>query len=185
MTPQELGEIMLKNIKVNQQHFTYKFSKNFLFFSLTLDGILYYFKEYFNSTDLVSKEKIEIKKNILVDFSSPNIAKDMHVGHLRSTIIGDTICRLFEQQGHNVHRINHIGDFGLQFGMIIQQLFDNFEDFQTSNITISTLQDFYAASKKRFNDDDEFKQNAYQRVVELQSNNERVVDAWEFIKNVS
>ncbi|MGD8786868.1 MAG: arginine--tRNA ligase, partial [Phycisphaerales bacterium] len=64
-------------------------------------------------------DKTDTPKNIVVDFSSPNIAKQMHVGHLRSTIIGDCICRILETLGHNVIRQNHIGDWGTQFGMLI------------------------------------------------------------------
>jgi arginyl-tRNA synthetase len=62
------------------------------------------------------------KKHVLVDFSSPNIAKEMHVGHLRSTIIGDAICRMLEFCGHDVMRVNHVGDWGTQFGMLITYL---------------------------------------------------------------
>lgn len=88
----------------------------------------------------------EKKQRILVDFSSPNIAKDMHVGHLRSTIIGDSICKLYEYLGHEVHRINHIGDFGLPFGMLIEHLFDTHPNYQNEEFTISDLQTFYAES---------------------------------------
>lgn len=69
----------------------------------------------------VQPPKIE-KLNVLVDFSSPNIAKEMHVGHLRSTIIGDAVCRLLEFCGHDVLRVNHVGDWGTQFGMLITYL---------------------------------------------------------------
>ena len=62
------------------------------------------------------------KKKAIVDFSSPNVAKEMHVGHLRSTIIGDTICRMLEFSGHEVERVNHVGDWGTQFGMLISHL---------------------------------------------------------------
>lgn len=63
-----------------------------------------------------------VKRKVLVDFSSPNIAKEMHVGHLRSTIIGDAICRILEFVGHDVMRVNHVGDWGTQFGMLISYL---------------------------------------------------------------
>ena len=63
-----------------------------------------------------------LKRKVLVDFSSPNIAKEMHVGHLRSTIIGDAICRILEFVGHDVMRVNHVGDWGTQFGMLITYL---------------------------------------------------------------
>jgi arginyl-tRNA synthetase len=126
------------------------------------------------------------KKNILVDFSSPNIAKDMHVGHLRSTIIGDSICKLHEIFGHNVLRINHIGDFGLQFGMIIQHLLEKYPNYKESNLSITDLQNLYAESKKRFDVDADFKKEAYQKVVQLQLNiNNDIVSAWNFIKDIS
>lgn len=85
----------------------------------------------------------EIKETVLVDFSSPNIAKNMHVGHLRSTIQGDSICRIFEFLGHKVLRVNHVGDWGTQFGMLIQELNDNFPDFIEKQPDIADLQTFY------------------------------------------
>lgn len=125
------------------------------------------------------------KQKILVDFSSPNIAKDMHVGHLRSTIIGDSICKLYELLGHEVHRVNHIGDFGLPFGMLIEHLFNKYPDYQNENLTISDLQTFYAESKKRFDNDTEFQKKSYENVVLLQSGDPEIVNAWNFIKDVS
>ena len=83
------------------------------------------------------------KKKVLVDFSSPNIAKEMHVGHLRSTIIGDSICRLLEFLGHNVVRINHVGDWGTQFGMLLAHLEDRFPNFAEETPPIGDLQSFY------------------------------------------
>ena len=83
------------------------------------------------------------KKKVIVDFSSPNIAKEMHVGHLRSTIIGDSICRLLEFLGHDVLRINHVGDWGTQFGMLLAHLEDRFPNFATETPPIGDLQSFY------------------------------------------
>ena len=77
--------------------------------------------------------------SVLVDFSSPNIAKNMHVGHLRSTIQGDSICRIFEYLGYKVHRVNHVGDWGTQFGMLIQELNENYPDFLTKPPQITDL----------------------------------------------
>lgn len=133
-------------------------------------------------------KKTDKKLRILVDFSSPNVAKDMHVGHLRSTIIGDSICRLLEIQGHEVHRINHIGDFGLQFGMLVQYIYDNYDIENIDNIqcSITDLQQFYTASKKCFDTDEQFKKMAYQRVVELQSgSDQKITKVWNFIRDVS
>ncbi len=71
-------------------------------------------------------------KTVTVDFSSPNIAKEMHVGHLRSTIIGESICRIFEFMGCKVNRVNHVGDWGTQFGMLIAYLQEKYPDFLTN-----------------------------------------------------
>lgn len=80
------------------------------------------------------------KKRIIVDFSSPNIAKEMHVGHLRSTIIGDSIAKLLEYLGHDVLRLNHVGDWGTQFGMLIAHLQDKFPDYTNTIPPIEDLQ---------------------------------------------
>lgn len=80
---------------------------------------------------------------MVIDFSSPNIAKQMHVGHLRSTIIGESFARLLEYAGFDVSRINHIGDWGTQFGMLIAHLQDKFPDYATVSPPIGDLQTFY------------------------------------------
>lgn len=85
---------------------------------------------------------------VVVDFSSPNIAKEMHVGHLRSTIIGDAIARLLEFVGHDVVRVNHVGDWGTQFGMLTAHLEDRHPEFRTHLPAIGDLQAFYRESKK-------------------------------------
>lgn len=105
------------------------------------------------------------KEKVIVDFSSPNIAKEMHVGHLRSTIIGESMSRLFEFAGYDVLRLNHVGDWGTQFGMLIAHLQDKFPDYLTVSPPIGDLQAFYKESKKRFDADEEFKKRAYQCVV--------------------
>ncbi|VDM71415.1 unnamed protein product [Strongylus vulgaris] len=136
------------------------------------------------ATKGVHLPKVE-KKRVVVDFSSPNIAKEMHVGHLRSTIIGDSICRLLETVGFDVLRVNHIGDWGTQFGMLIAHLFDKYPDFMNQPPPISDLQAFYKESKKRFDEDGEFKKRAYDCVVRLQSYDQEIVDAWTMICNIS
>ena len=84
---------------------------------------------------------------VVVDFSSPNVAKEMHVGHLRSTIIGDSTCRLLEFLGYSVLRLNHIGDWGTQFGMLIAHLQDIFPDYKNTSPPIGDLMAFYKESK--------------------------------------
>ncbi|EDX01840.1 probable arginine--tRNA ligase, cytoplasmic [Drosophila yakuba] len=125
------------------------------------------------------------KRRVLVDFSSPNIAKQMHVGHLRSTIIGESLCRLLEFLQHDVIRINHLGDWGTQFGMLIAHLEDRFPNYLNESPPISDLQLFYKESKKRFDEDEEFKKRAYSRVVSLQKGVPNSIKAWELICNVS
>ncbi|XP_011630540.1 arginine--tRNA ligase, cytoplasmic [Pogonomyrmex barbatus] len=125
------------------------------------------------------------KKRVIVDFSSPNIAKEMHVGHLRSTIIGDSISRLLEYLGHNVLRLNHIGDWGTQFGMLIAHLQDKFPDYLTNVPPIQDLQTFYKESKTRFDEDEEFKKRAYECVIKLQAFEPDITKAWKMICDIS
>ena len=122
---------------------------------------------------------------VVVDFSSPNIAKEMHVGHLRSTIIGDSVSRLLEFLGYDVLRINHIGDWGTQFGMLIAHLQDQFPNYATVSPPIGDLMKFYKESKKRFDEDEEFKKRAYACVVKLQAHEPDYIKAWNLICDVS
>lgn len=125
------------------------------------------------------------RQKVVIDFSSPNIAKEMHVGHLRSTIIGESIARLVEYLGHDVLRINHLGDWGTQFGMLIAHLEDRFPNFVNESPPISDLQAFYKESKKRFDEEEDFKKRAYDRVVRLQSGEKNATKAWTLICDVS
>ncbi|TNJ29373.1 Arginyl-tRNA synthetase [Giardia muris] len=112
-------------------------------------------------------------QTVLVDFSSPNIAKSMHVGHLRSTIIGDTLARLYEYVGYTVHRINHLGDWGTQFGMLIAFLLEKYPTIGSSlripQLPIDDLVAFYKEARVRFDNDPEFQAKAHEEVVRLQS----------------
>jgi arginyl-tRNA synthetase len=122
-------------------------------------------------------------KTIVDDFSSPNIAKEMHVGHLRSTIIGDCIARVLEFQGHQVLRLNHVGDWGTQFGMLITYLREVCPDaLTTSNaIDLGDLVAFYRQAKKRFDADEAFQTVSRQEVVRLQSGKAESRQAWELL----
>ena len=126
-----------------------------------------------------------LPQKIIVDFSSPNIAKEMHVGHLRSTIIGDSLCRCLEFLGHHVKRVNHLGDWGTQFGMLLTYLHDTYPDWEVNTPDISDLEVFYKAAKKAFDGSEEFKERARLRVVDLQSGEETAVKAWRYIFKVS
>ncbi|CAK5008889.1 unnamed protein product [Meloidogyne enterolobii] len=132
----------------------------------------------------VSIPKIS-KRHVVVDYSSPNIAKQMHVGHLRSTIIGDSIARLLEFIGFSIVRINHIGDWGTQFGMLIAYLRERFPNYLTEKPKIEDLQTFYKESKTKFDEDGDFKSRAYQCVVKLQNGEKEFIDAWNMICDIS
>ncbi|MEA5515357.1 arginine--tRNA ligase [Nodularia sp. UHCC 0506] len=127
--------------------------------------------------------KTETPKREIVDFSSPNIAKEMHVGHLRSTIIGDSIARILEFQGHDVLRLNHVGDWGTQFGMLITYLREVYpEALTTANaLDIGDLVSFYRKAKQRFDEDEAFQETARQEVVRLQAGAEDTLHAWKLL----
>lgn len=123
------------------------------------------------------------KQKIVVDYSSPNIAKEMHVGHLRSTIIGDTLSNVLDFAGHQVVRLNHVGDWGTQFGMLVEHLRDEYPaalSIETSqDVELGDLVELYKAAKKRFDADEEFKNRAREGVVKLQAGNKEELAAWE------
>ncbi|MGD1854136.1 MAG: arginine--tRNA ligase [Leptolyngbyaceae cyanobacterium] len=122
-------------------------------------------------------------KRTIVDFSSPNIAKEMHVGHLRSTIIGESIARTLEFLGHDVLRLNHVGDWGTQFGMLITHLRDVCPAAitESSSVDIGDLVEFYKQAKKRFDEDEDFKTASREAVVDLQSGDASARKAWQLL----
>ncbi len=124
-------------------------------------------------------------KRVVVDFSSPNIAKEMHVGHLRSTIIGDSIARVLEFQGHSVLRLNHVGDWGTQFGMLITHLREAEAVNNYDLLDLGELVEFYREAKKRFDDDSEFRERSRKAVVDLQSGDNEAKIAWQFLCSAS
>ncbi|KAM3099170.1 arginine--tRNA ligase [Phormidesmis sp. 146-35] len=133
--------------------------------------------------DRLSIAPVSSPKRIVVDFSSPNIAKEMHVGHLRSTIIGDCIARILEFQGHDVLRLNHVGDWGTQFGMLITYLREVAPAaLTTANaIDLGDLVAFYKKAKQRFDEDPQFQEASRQEVVRLQSGAEDTLRAWNLL----
>ncbi|WP_398326168.1 arginine--tRNA ligase [Vulcanococcus sp.] len=117
---------------------------------------------------------------VVVDFSSPNIAKEMHVGHLRSTIIGDSLARVLEFRGHPVLRLNHVGDWGTQFGMLITHLKQVApEALETADaVDLGDLVAFYRQAKQRFDDDEAFQATSREEVVKLQGGDRVSLKAW-------
>ncbi len=129
----------------------------------------------------------EQPQRVVVDFSSPNIAKEMHVGHLRSTILGDCIARVLEFRGHDVLRLNHVGDWGTQFGMLILYLRQNYPQALTTAdaIDLGDLVVLYKKAKQQFDEDTEFQAAARTEVVKLQAKDPESIKAWQLLCNQS
>jgi len=125
----------------------------------------------------------EHPEQVIVDFSSPNIAKEMHVGHLRSTIIGDCIASILEFQGHDVLRLNHVGDWGTQFGMLITYLKEVYPEalVKSDALVLGDLVELYRAAKLRFDRDEDFKERSRAAVVDLQSGEPQAKLAWQLL----
>jgi arginyl-tRNA synthetase len=127
------------------------------------------------------------KERIIVEFSSPNIAKELHVGHIRSTIIGDCLARLFEFLDQDVLRLNHLGDWGTQFGMLITYMKEVCPDVLVGKepTDLESLMKWYKAAKKRFDEDLDFKTRSQKEVVRLQAGEGQAMHAWQLICDVS
>lgn len=115
---------------------------------------------------------------VVVDYSHPNVAKEMHVGHLRTTIIGDALVRILEFQGHRVVRENHIGDWGTPFGMLIEHLIDVGEANGAESLSVGDLSAFYQSARAKFDADPGFAERARHRVVLLQGGDSETLDLW-------
>ena len=124
------------------------------------------------------------KQTVVVDYSSPNVAKEMHVGHLRSTIIGDAVVRTLEFLGNHVIRANHVGDWGTQFGMLIAYL-EKMENEHASEMELSDLEAFYRAAKKHYDEDPVFAEKARNYVVKLQSGDEYCRTMWQKLVKIT
>lgn len=118
-------------------------------------------------------------RKIVVDHSSPNLAKEMHVGHLRGTVIGDCLSRVLERLGHEVIRQNHVGDWGTQFGMLISYMQDLGEDSSDLQAELEDLETFYRAAKDKFDSDPAFADRARLSVVKLQGGDPEYLSAWQ------
>ncbi len=128
--------------------------------------------------DRLGVPPVTAPERVVIDYSGPNVAKDLHVGHLRSTIIGDALARMFTWAGHDVIRVNHLGDWGTQFGMLIEHLTD-LGGLAAGEQTISDLTEFYRAARVKFDGDDEFRTRSRLRVVALQGGDPVTRELWQ------
>ena len=117
-------------------------------------------------------------EHIVIDYSHPNVAKEMHVGHLRTTVIGDSLVRLMELVGHTVTRENHIGDWGTPFGMLIEHMLDLGETEAATELSVGDLAAFYKSARAKFDADERFQDRARQRVVLLQGGDPETLRLW-------
>lgn len=120
-------------------------------------------------------------ETVVVDYSAPNAAKEMHVGHLRSSIIGDAVVRLLEWLGHTIIRQNHLGDWGTPFGMLIEHLLDIGEQEAAHALSVGDLSSFYQAARRKFDSDEGFKTRSRERVVLLQGGDPVTLHLWDVI----
>ncbi len=125
------------------------------------------------------------QQTVVVDYSAPNLAKEMHVGHLRSTIIGDAVVRALEFRGDKVIRQNHMGDWGTQFGMLIAHLSDKLAGNEVAETALADLENFYREAKIRFDEEEGFADRARADVVKLQSGDEACAKLWQQFIDIS
>ncbi len=128
---------------------------------------------------------VEKPETVVIDYSAPNVAKEMHVGHLRSTVIGDALARLMDFRGHKVIRQNHVGDWGTPFGMLIEHLLDLGEAQAASEGSVGELGAFYREASAKFKADDAFKDRARARVVLLQGGDAETLRLWKKLVEIS
>jgi arginyl-tRNA synthetase len=120
-------------------------------------------------------------QNIIVDYSGPNVAKEMHVGHLRGTVIGDALCRMLAFVGRRVQRENHIGDWGTNFGMLIEHVVDLGEEEAVKELSVGDLDTFYRQARASFDADESFRDRSRRRVVLLQSGDPETLRLWRIL----
>jgi len=137
------------------------------------------------ASDRLAVPLADAPERIVVDYSHPNVAKEMHVGHLRSTVIGDALARLLEWRGHTIIRQNHIGDWGTPFGMLIEHLLDLGEAQAEAELGIGELAVFYKAAAQKFKDDEAFAERSRKRVVALQAGDEQTLKQWRLLVDLS
>jgi arginyl-tRNA synthetase len=140
--------------------------------------------------DMAGQERLGVAPvadpdTVVIDYSAPNVAKEMHVGHLRSTVIGDAAVRLLDWLGHRMIKANHLGDWGTPFGMLIEHLLDIGETEAAHELSLGDLNGFYKAARAKFDADDGFKERARTRVVALQGGDEQTLRLWRLLVDES
>jgi len=149
------------------------------FINLTLsDGFIAGQLSTLSADPRLGVAEVERPETIVIDYSAPNVAKEMHVGHLRSTLIGDALARVLGFLGHDVRRENHIGDWGTPFGMLIEHLIDVGGSADAETFSVRDLNEFYAAARRQFDTDPAFAERTRRRVVLLQGGDDETLRLW-------
>lgn len=141
------------------------------------------------ATELASDSRLGVprqdRRTVAIDYSAPNVAKEMHAGHLRTTVVGDALARTLEHLGHEVIRQNHIGDWGTPFGMLIEHLLDVGEGSEQAELVESDPNAFYQAARQKFDSDSDFATRSRNRVVALQAGDPDTVRYWQELVDLS
>lgn len=176
---------LLKELSSFYPKFNFQIVPNKYIINIDIDNDI--ISKYTINDNMIFQIQQSNSQKILIDYSSPNIAKELHVGHLRSTILGNALANMYESFGHEVHRVNHIGDWGSQFGMVIAYIKNNDLENKLMNheITITELMQIYQKAKKQSNVDEEFNEKKKLYVRELQNGNENTTELWKKICQIS
>jgi arginyl-tRNA synthetase len=181
--PRELGEEVIKNLELDEFASKIELAGPGFINIFIAPGYLVSQLNLLKENRLVQQSPSP--QTVVIDYSSPNLAKEMHVGHSRGTILGDAIARIFEYMGHKLIRQNHFGDWGTQFGMLIAYMQELEQSEGNIANELSDLETFYRASKQRFDADPEFAQRARENVVKLQSGDEQCLKMWKSFIDIS
>jgi len=183
--PRALAELIVKNLPASELVIKTEIAgPGFINFFINPN----YLEKQIDSAFADSRLNVELTstpQTIVIDYSSPNLAKEMHVGHLRSTIIGDSVTRTLEYQGHKVVRQNHVGDWGTQFGMLLAYMEELRAKGEEINKNLANLEVFYRAAKGRFDESEDFANRARDLVVALQSGDAECLALWKEFKEIS
>ena len=175
LAPRDLAQAILDQLPL-QNRYTFEIAgPGFINIRLTHEGLT----EAVGSTAFPVNIGVDAPKRVVVDYSSPNLAKEMHIGHLRSTVIGDTVIRVLEHVGHDAIRANHVGDWGAQFGSLLAYLSETGHNEQARTTALADLEKFYQAASKKFKQDPAFAEKARGFVVQLQAGDPELKALWQ------
>jgi arginyl-tRNA synthetase len=192
VNPRQLAEKIIAELQINDICQKPEIAgAGFINLRLNPEFVAKNLREIVSDKDRLGIEKTNKPQTVVVDFSGPNIAKQMHVGHLRSTIIGDCICRMLELAGHKVIRQNHIGDWGTQFGMLCA-LYEKKVEEETKKgkgafdyKVLADLEAFYREAQELYNKDETFKKRAQDAILKLHTGDQMWLSYWEDIVKCS